>query len=538
MEKKQMNYAKLSMILGLVGLLGSCLCIGAPIAIVALVLGIISLKNGCEESDKKMALGGTITGIIGVLIMFVYIAIMASAEPADNSGQIVSTENVSMETNTTETIEQLTETSENSAASSEEIKATEALDNQSYEAALTNIEETETVSELTIHFIDVGQGDATLIECDDEYLLIDAGNNDKGTLVQNYLMKQGVETLDYVVGTHPDADHIGGLDVAIYKFDCETIILPETEKDTKTYEDVISVIDEKGYKVTAPVVGDTYSLGSAEFMIIAPNDNYTSNANDNSVGILLQNGDNRFLFVGDAEEDAEEDIINSGIHIFADVYKVSHHGSKTATTDAFLAAVSPSYAVISVGEENAYGHPSAEVLNKLREAGIEVFRTDEQGTIIATSDGKNITWNCSPSETWQAGEAKGSAGEENSVDAGKSQSSNSNSTNTADTSGSGANTGAGAGNTATEGTGTGAGNTAAESTGADAVISESTGTDTGAAITETPAETTTIIVHITDTGKKYHSAGCRYLHSSDIEIELSQAKARGLTPCSVCNPPQ
>ena len=391
---------------------------------------------------------------------------------------------------------------------SEDAETTEFLDNNTYEASLLNTEEavfSEEVNELTVHYIDVGQGDATLIECDEQYMLIDAGNNDKGTLIQNYLMKQGVETLDYVIGTHPDADHIGGLDVAIYKFDCETIILPDVEKDTKTYQDVILAIDEKGYKITAPVVGETYSLGSAEFTIIAPNDYYSLNANDNSVGILLQNGENRFLFVGDAEEDSEVDILNNGIDILADVYKVSHHGSKNATTDAFLAAVSPSYAVFSVGEENAYGHPNAEVLNKLREAGVLVFRTDEQGTIIAVSDGETITWNCSPSETWQAGEAKGSASEENN-----------------------------------SGTGTGSNSTAAESVGTDGGTAtvESTGTGTDTTITEIPAENTTIIVHITDTGSKYHSAGCRYLHSSDYEVELSQAKAMGLTPCSRCNPPQ
>lgn len=521
MENKQKNYAKLSMILGIIGIVGSCMCIGAPIAIVALVLGIISMKNGCDESDRKMALGGTVTGIIGVLIMFVYIVGIANAEPVSDSAQNDNTEAISTEIASTETMELLTETGESASETKDsEMKASTTLEKEDYDAALVNTEEdtSEEVSELTIHFIDVGQGDATLIECENEYLLIDAGNNDKGTLVQNYLMKQGVETLDYVIGTHPDADHIGGLDVAIYKFDCETIILPDVEKDTKTYEDVISAIDEKGYKITAPVVGETYALGSAEFTIIAPNDTYASNANDNSIGILLQNGDNRFLFVGDAEEDAEDDILNNGINILADVYKVSHHGSKTATTDAFFAAVSPTYAVISVGEENAYGHPDAEILNKLREAGVEVFRTDEQGTIVATSDGKKITWNCSPSETWQAGEAKGSAGEENSVDTGKAQTSNS--SNDTNASGNSSN------------------NTSAESVGGDAVISESTGTDTGTVITETPAETTTIIVHVTETGKKYHSAGCRYLHSSDIEMELSEAKAMGLTPCSVCNPPQ
>lgn len=409
---------------------------------------------------------------------------------------------------------------------SEQLQATEtkeALKKDNYEAALISTEENP-VSELTIHFIDVGQGDATLIECDDAYMLIDAGNNDKGTLVQNYLVKQGVETLDYVIGTHPDADHIGGLDVAIYKFDCETIILPDAEKDTKTYEDVLLAIQSKAYQITAPVVGETYTLGSAEFTIISPNKNYGSNVNDNSVGILLQNGENKFLFVGDAEEDAEEDMVNSGINLMADVYKVSHHGSKTATTDAFFAAVSPTYAVISAGEDNAYGHPAAEVLNTLREAGVEVYRTDEQGTIVLTSDGKEITWNCSPSETWQAGEAKGSEAESTDTAAVASE-----------------DNGAAAESAAEQ---TNTDKTAAEATGAVSEqidtegAAEGTGTDTSTTITEMPAENIVIIVHITKSGSKYHAAGCQYLHSSDIEIELDKAKASGYTPCSRCNPPQ
>ena len=318
-------------------------------------------------------------------------------------------------------------------------------------------EKKEAAGALEVHFLDVGQGDATFIACDGHYMLIDAGNNDKGTLVQSYLEQQGVETLDYVIGTHPDADHIGGLDVILYKFDCGTVILPEVENDTRTYEDVIRVLEEKDYPVTAPVVGDTYTLGGASFTIIAPNGDYGDDLNDWSVGILLQNGENRFLFTGDAGEQAEQDILANGIDISADVYKASHHGSDTASSEAFIQAVSPEYAVISVGEGNQYGHPNAEVLNRFRAAGIEVFRTDEQGTIVAASDGTDITWNTASSESWQSGEAQGD-GE--------------------------------------------------------------------------------VTVHITKTGETYHNAGCSYLSRSDIEITLSEAKERGLTPCSRCNPPR
>lgn len=257
---------------------------------------------------------------------------------------------------------------------------------------------------LTVHFIDVGQGDATLIESDGHYMLIDAGNNDKGTTVQLYLMQQGVTTLDYVIGTHPDADHIGGLDVIIYKFDCQNIFLPNVSHDTRTYEDVLQSIDDKGYSITHPSVGDTYTLGDASFTILAPNDDYGSDLNDWSIALLLENGAHRFLFSGDAGLSSEKDILANDMDISADVYKVAHHGSKTATSADFLSAISPSYAVISVGEDNSYGHPDAEVLNRLRAAGVQVFRTDEQGTITVTSDGGTLTWSCAPTESWQAGE--------------------------------------------------------------------------------------------------------------------------------------
>lgn len=258
------------------------------------------------------------------------------------------------------------------------------------------------VSELQVHYIDVGQGDATLIVCDGEAMLIDAGDNSKGTAVQFYLQKQGVKSLKYMIGTHPDADHIGGMDVIITKFDCDTIMMPDKESDSATYRDVIDAMDYKGYKNTMPAVGDTYPLGSATFTIIAPNKPYPD-TNNCSIGIVLTHGSNRFLFTGDAEVEAENDILNNGIDIAADVLKVGHHGSSTSTGEAFLEAVGPEYAVISCGVDNSYGHPHEETLAALKNAGVKVFRTDEQGSIIAESDGKSITWNADPSDSWKTG---------------------------------------------------------------------------------------------------------------------------------------
>ena len=154
---------------------------------------------------------------------------------------------------------------------------------------------------MEVHFLDVGQGDATLILSDGHAMLIDAGNNNKGTAVQNYLQKQGVKKLDYVIGTHPDADHIGGLDVVIYKFDCGKVLLPDFGKDTKTYYEVTDTLKAKNYKAVHPKVGERYQLGDASFTITAPNSSKYDSANDYSIAVRLEHGRNHFLFVGDAE---------------------------------------------------------------------------------------------------------------------------------------------------------------------------------------------------------------------------------------------
>lgn len=259
-------------------------------------------------------------------------------------------------------------------------------------------------STLEIHFLDVGQGDSTLITCDGHSMLIDAGKNDQGTEIQSYLESRGITELDYAIGTHPDSDHIGGLDVILYKFGAKYVFMPDYAKDTKTYDDVVEVIKNRNLKRKQPKVGSVWQLGGAEFTVVAPNGTYGSQANDYSISILLTHGDNKFLFTGDAEEDSEADMLENGISLKADVYKAAHHGSKTASTEEFLDAVDPEYTVISVGEGNSYGHPHAEVLNRLRAMGVKVFRTDEQGTIVLKSDGKKITWNASPSDSWKAGE--------------------------------------------------------------------------------------------------------------------------------------
>ena len=255
---------------------------------------------------------------------------------------------------------------------------------------------------LEVHYLDVGQGDCTLIKCGGEAMLIDAGDNTKGTAIQLYLTKQGVKDLKYVIATHPDADHIGGMPVIINKFNIGKYFAPPISKDTRTYDNVVQALKYKSMSAVDPKTGSSYDLGGAKFTVVSINKAYEE-MNNNSICIRLVYGERSFLFTGDAEKGAEADIIIGGQIIKSDVYMLAHHGSNTGSTSEFLNAVNPQFAVISCGKDNDYGHPHKEVLGRLREKGIKVFRTDEQGTIVAICNGKSIKWNNSPSVSWKPG---------------------------------------------------------------------------------------------------------------------------------------
>lgn len=287
-------------------------------------------------------------------------------------------------------------------------KTVEPIETENNSGEMKEKEKETNASLMEVHFIDVGQGDATLIKADGKYMLIDAGNNDMGTKVQLYLQKQGVEKLDYLILTQTDADHIGGADVIVTKFDIDVTFMGDYKKDTKTYEELINAFKDRGLVYSIPEVGSEYKLGNATFTILAPNRTY-EDPNNSSIALLLKNGNNTFLFTGDCEEEAEKDILANGLPIDCDVYKLGHHGSKTSSSKAFLEAITPVYGVISCEMGNSYGHPHAQPLNSLRSMGTQIFRTDEQGSIVAYSDGTEITWNCAPSKTWQTGVATDSA---------------------------------------------------------------------------------------------------------------------------------
>lgn len=254
-----------------------------------------------------------------------------------------------------------------------------------------NLGDTNVAGNIEIHFIDVGQADCILIKNKGKSMLIDAGNNDDASLIKQYLTNQEITKLDYVIGTHPHEDHIGSLDVVINNFDIETIIMPNKVSTTKTFEDVIEAIENKKLSITESKVGDKYTLGDAEFVILAPNKDYDDN-NNVSVVIRLTYGENSFMLTGDAEELSEKDILKTGLTLKSDVLKFGHHGSSSSTSKDFLEAVSPKYGVLLCGVDNSYGHPHRETLDKISKYNIETYRTDEQGTIILVSDGKNISW--------------------------------------------------------------------------------------------------------------------------------------------------
>ncbi|MBZ0312412.1 MBL fold metallo-hydrolase [Clostridium butyricum] len=278
---------------------------------------------------------------------------------------------------------------------------------------------------LKVHFIDAGQADSILIQQGDENMLIDAGNNADEDTLKSYLNNLGITEFKYVVGTHAHEDHIGSLDYIMNSFKVGKIYFPKTTSTTKTFENLVKAVQNKGMQFTVPSVGETFNLGEAKCTILAPNGSTYEDANNYSIVIKLEYGNNSFLFTGDAEDVSEKEMLSKGLDLKADVLKAGHHGSKSSSTKEFLNAVNPKYAVISVGKDNDYGHPNSETLQKFSSRGIEVYRTDESGTVVAESDGSNISFSTAPYADNSTGDSAGSAGVSNDSDKDNSDSSSS-----------------------------------------------------------------------------------------------------------------
>lgn len=250
-----------------------------------------------------------------------------------------------------------------------------------------------TDAELTISFIDVGQGDATLIECGDEAMLIDAGLYSERYRVVNYLSQRGIENLKYCVATHPHADHIGGMSEVIYTFETDTLVYPLCNGGSDSFNYTLDACDEKGVSYLNPNPLDTLSVGKATVTVLSPKA-YADydNLNNNSLVLKLEYEDVSFLFMADAEKDVEKELLNKGYDLNADVLKAGHHGSSTSSSPEFINAVTPSVSVISCGIDNDYGHPHKETVSTFKSRDIKMYRTDKLSTIIAESDGESITF--------------------------------------------------------------------------------------------------------------------------------------------------
>ena len=241
-----------------------------------------------------------------------------------------------------------------------------------------------------MHFIDVGQALSVLVQCDGQYLLYDGGNVDDGSLLVSYLEHQGVEELEYVFCSHAHEDHVGGLAAALAYFPANHVYAPVTEAETACFKNFVKYTQQQGLAVEVPAAGTVWQLGSATVRLLGPLRAYDG-TNSTSLVLRIDYGGTSFLLTGDMESDAERDLVESGADLNVDVLQIGHHGSSSSTSYIFLNAVLPEMGIISCGAGNSYGHPHEEVLSRLRDAGVDTYRTDLMGTITVASDGANYT---------------------------------------------------------------------------------------------------------------------------------------------------
>lgn len=277
--------------------------------------------------------------------------------------------------------------------------------------------------EMKVHFVDVGQADCMLLQSGGEAMLVDGGNVEDSDLVVSYLLDQGVEELRYVVGTHAHEDHIGGLAAVLAVIPTEEVWCPVTEYDTSCFEDFAYYADQQGLELICPEPGTVFTLGDAEITVLGPVKDY-EDTNNTSIVLRVDHGQNSFLLTGDAEQEAELDILEEGFDVSATVLKVGHHGSNTSSCYQWLREVDARYGVISCETGNDYGHPHEEPLSRLRDAEVTLYRTDLQGHILCRSDGNTVIFETgkqaavtNPTETdgsGQKGEAEYYIGNRNS----------------------------------------------------------------------------------------------------------------------------
>ena len=245
----------------------------------------------------------------------------------------------------------------------------------------------------TIHYIDVGQADCILLENEGRFMLIDGGNREDSQLVVSYLEQQGVQELDAVVCTHAHEDHVGGLPSVLAVYPTKAVYAPTRTYSSNIFDKFVYYTDQQGLTITIPQPGDTLTLGDVDLTVLGPVKSYPD-PNNTSIVIMAEFGSTRFLFTGDMEKEAENDMLDHWGEQYnwnCDVLKSGHHGSSTSSGYRLIYETDPEYIVISVGKDNSYGHPHRETIALYKDAGIPAFRTDELGHVIVTSDGYNVT---------------------------------------------------------------------------------------------------------------------------------------------------
>jgi competence protein ComEC len=398
----QKRWVQVLLYILLIGLIGSIYEKAAGWFVIASDVGLAAYYFFISKKFKKRRLISKIA--VGFMLFMMFMVGIGLSNPLTPEQRLAANQ----QNNEKLVAQKVSEQAKTEGNKVEENKAAEENQNKTEEEAAPETQEskpTEPVvdnsniivnGQLKVHFIDVGQADSILVQQGNSNMLIDAGNNGDAQAIKSYLDRQGVKVLDVVVGTHAHEDHIGSMDYIINSFQVGKVYFPKQTATTKTFQDFATSVKSRGLQLTTPTVGSKFSIGDAAAEILAPNGSGYEDANDYSVVIKLTYGNTSFLLTGDAEAVSESQMLSKGLNLSATVLKVGHHGSRSSTGQSFLNKVNPKYAVISVGKGNSYGHPTQDVMDRLKAKNIPVYRTDENGTIVATSNGSSVTFSTSP----------------------------------------------------------------------------------------------------------------------------------------------